>query len=93
MLLPKRVKYRREHRGKMRGMAKGGTEVHFGEFGLQAQEASWITNRQIEAARIAMTRYMKRGGKFGSKSSQANLTQLSRLKYGWVPVKVLLKDG
>ena len=63
MLLPKRVKYRREHRGKMRGMAKGGTEVHFGEFGLQAQEASWITNRQIEAARIAMTRYMKRGGK------------------------------
>ena len=63
MLLPKRVKYRREHRGKMRGNAKGGTEVAFGEFGLQATEASWITNRQIEAARIAMTRYMKRGGK------------------------------
>jgi large subunit ribosomal protein L16 len=58
MLLPKRVKYRREHRGKMRGRAKGGTEVHFGEFGLQATEASWITNRQIEAARIAMSRYM-----------------------------------
>lgn len=48
MLLPKRVKYRREHRGKMRGRAKGGTEVAFGEYGLQAQEASWITNRQIE---------------------------------------------
>jgi len=63
MLVPKRVKYRRQHRGKMRGMAKGGTEVNFGEFGLQALEASWITNRQIEAARIAMTRYMKRGGK------------------------------
>ncbi|MCM3603401.1 50S ribosomal protein L16 [Robertmurraya korlensis] len=63
MLVPKRVKYRRQHRGKMRGMAKGGTEVNFGEFGLQATEASWITNRQIEAARIAMTRYMKRGGK------------------------------
>lgn len=63
MLLPKRVKYRRVHRGKMRGRAKGGTEVTFGEFGLQATEASWITNRQIEAARIAMTRYMKRGGK------------------------------
>ena len=63
MLLPKRVKYRREHRGKMRGQSKGGTEVTFGEFGLQALEASWITNRQIEAARIAMTRYMKRGGK------------------------------
>lgn len=63
MLLPKRVKYRREHRGNMRGNAKGGTEVAFGEYGLQAVEASWITNRQIEAARIAMTRYMKRGGK------------------------------
>ncbi len=63
MLMPKRVKYRREHRGKMRGRAKGGTQVTFGEYGLQALEPSWITNRQIEAARIAMTRYMKRGGK------------------------------
>ncbi|MGG4040282.1 50S ribosomal protein L16 [Bacillus smithii] len=63
MLMPKRVKYRREHRGKMRGRAKGGTEVSFGEFGLQALESAWITNRQIEAARIAMTRYTKRGGK------------------------------
>ena len=63
MLLPKRVKYRRVHRGKMRGNAKRGTTVHFGEFGLQALEASWITNRQIESARIAMTRYMIRGGK------------------------------
>ncbi len=61
--MPKRVKYRREHRGRMRGRAKGGTEVSFGEYGLQALEASWITNRQIESARIAMTRYMKRGGK------------------------------
>ena len=63
MLLPKRVKYRREHRGNMRGEAKGGKEVTFGEWGLQATTASWITNRQIESARIAMTRYMKRGGK------------------------------
>lgn len=63
MLMPKRVKYRREHRGKMRGEAKGGKEIAFGEFGLQATEASWITSRQIESARIAMTRYMKRGGK------------------------------
>ncbi|OZI13158.1 50S ribosomal protein L16 [Bacillaceae bacterium SAS-127] len=63
MLLPKRVKHRRVHRGKMRGQTKGGAEVAFGEFGLQATEASWITNRQIESARIAMTRYMKRGGK------------------------------
>ncbi|MFV0424730.1 MAG: 50S ribosomal protein L16 [Bacilli bacterium] len=63
MLLPKRTKYRRPHRVKYEGKAKGGTEVNFGEFGLQAQEGAWITNRQIEAARIAMTRYMKRGGK------------------------------
>ncbi|MBU5267627.1 50S ribosomal protein L16 [Virgibacillus proomii] len=63
MLMPKRVKYRRQHRGKMRGQAKGGTTISFGDYGLQAIEASWITSRQIEAARIAMTRYMKRGGK------------------------------
>ncbi|SFM34022.1 large subunit ribosomal protein L16 [Paenibacillus sp. 1_12] len=63
MLVPKRVKHRKEFRGKMRGRAKGGTEVSFGEFGLQAMEPAWVTNRQIEAARIAMTRYIKRGGK------------------------------
>ena len=63
MLMPKKVKFRRPHRGKMRGKAKGGTEVAFGEYGLKALEPTWITNRQIEAARIAMTRYIKRGGK------------------------------
>ncbi len=63
MLLPKRTKYRRPHRVKYEGKAKGGTKVTFGEYGLQAQEGAWITNRQIESARIAMTRYMKRGGK------------------------------
>lgn len=63
MLVPKRVKFRRVHRGHMRGEVKGGKTVTFGEFGLQATTSSWITNRQIEAARIAMTRYMKRGGK------------------------------
>src|SRR5699024_6201171 len=63
MLMPKRVKYRRQHRGRMKGRAKGGTTVAFGEYGLQATEATWITSRQIEAARIAMTRYMKRGCK------------------------------
>ena len=63
MLVPKRVKHRREFRGKMRGEAKGGKEVSFGEYGLQATTSHWITNRQIEAARITMTRYMKRGGK------------------------------
>lgn len=63
MLVPKRVKHRREFRGKMRGEAKGGKTIAFGEYGLEAVESHWITNRQIEAARIAMTRYMKRGGK------------------------------
>lgn len=63
MLVPKRVKYRREFRGKMRGAAKGGKEVSFGDYGLRAVESHWITNRQIEAARIAMTRFMKRGGR------------------------------
>src|SRR5690625_7133041 len=63
MLMPKRVKYRRHHRGRMKGNAKGGTSVSFGEYGLQAVESSWITARQIEASRVAMTRYMKRGGK------------------------------
>ena len=63
MLMPKRTKYRRPHRVKYEGKAKGGTQVSFGEFGLQATEGAWITSRQIEAARIAMTRYTKRGGK------------------------------
>ena len=63
MLSPKKTKYRKQHRGRMRGKAKGGVQVHFGDFGLQAMEPAWITNRQIEAARIAMTRHIKRGGK------------------------------
>ncbi len=63
MLMPKRVKYRKQHRGRMRGVSKGGTEVAFGEYGLKSMEPGWVTNRQIEAARIAMTRKIKRGGK------------------------------
>lgn len=63
MLVPKRVKHRKQHRGRMKGKAQRGTSVTFGEFGLQALEPAWISNRQIEAARIALTRYIKRGGK------------------------------
>src|SRR3954471_17758813 len=63
MLLPKKVKYRKVHRGRMRGTAKGQTAVQFGDFGIKALEPGWVTNRQIEAARIAMTRKLKRGGK------------------------------
>ena len=63
MLMPKRVKYRRVHRGRMTGVASRGNKVAYGEFGIQAMEPGWITGNQIEAARIAMTRYTKRGGK------------------------------
>lgn len=62
MLLPKRVKYRKQQRGRMKGVATRGNTVAYGEYGLQATECAWITARQIEAARIAMTRYIKRGG-------------------------------
>ena len=63
MLLPKRVKYRKQMRGRMTGKASRGTQVNYGEYGLQALEPAWISSRQIEAARVAMTRYTKRGGK------------------------------
>ena len=62
MLLPKRVKYRRVHRGRLKGQALRGNEVNYGDFGLQALEPAWITSNQIEAARVAMTRYTKRAG-------------------------------
>ena len=62
MLLPKRVKYRKQQRGRMKGMATRGNKVAYGEYGLAALEPSWMTSQQIEAARIAMTRYIKRGG-------------------------------
>lgn len=63
MLIPKRTKYRKQHRPVRRGMSKGGNEIAFGDFGIQALAPAYVTNRQIEAARIAMTRYIKRGGK------------------------------
>ena len=63
MLMPKKVKHRKQQRGRMKGQSKGGTEVTFGDYGIQALEPGWITARQIEAARIAMTRHIKRGGK------------------------------
>jgi large subunit ribosomal protein L16 len=107
MLMPKRVKYRRQHRGKMRGRAKGGTEVSFGEFGLQATTSSWITARQIEAARIAMTRYMKRGGKvwikifpqkpYTAKPLEVRMGSGKGAPEGWVavvkPGKILFEIG
>ena len=63
MLSPKRVKHRKQHRGRRAGLSRGQTEIQFGEYGIKTLEAGWLTNRQIEAARIAMTRKIKRGGK------------------------------
>ena len=63
MLMPKKVKYRKQQRGRRKGMAKGGDYIAFGDYGLQALETGWVTARQIEAARIAITRHVKRGGK------------------------------
>src|SRR5215218_11166341 len=63
MLMPKRVKYRKSHRGRLKGKAKGATSVDFGQYGLQALESHWITSRQIEASRVALTKFIKKGGK------------------------------
>jgi large subunit ribosomal protein L16 len=63
MLMPKRVKHRKVHRGRMKGPSKGGTNLAFGEYGLQALEPGWVTSKQLEAARVALTRHIKRGGK------------------------------
>ena len=62
-MMPKRIKFRKQHRGRRKGLAQRGNEVSFGEFGLMALDPAWITNRQIEAARVALTRHIKRGGK------------------------------
>jgi large subunit ribosomal protein L16 len=63
MLMPKKVKHRKQHRGRMKGLAKGGTAVNFGDYGIQALEPGWITDHQIESARVAITRHIRRGGK------------------------------
>ena len=96
MLLPKRTKFRKPHRGRRRGMAKGGTRVQFGEYGLKAMEQGWVTNRQIEAARIAMTRKIKRGGKvwinifpdkpFTKKPAETRMGKGKGSPEGWVAV-------
>ena len=91
MLTPKRVKYRKQHRPSLKGKAHKGNTVTYGEFGLQALEAAWITNRQIEAARIAINRYIKRGGKLWIKIFPGPSALLpNQLKPVWVKVKDLL---
>ena len=96
MLLPRRTKYRKTHRGRRRGEAKGQFEVQFGDYGIKALENGWITNRQIEAARIAMTRKIKRGGKvwinvypdksFTKKPAETRMGSGKGSPEGWVAV-------
>jgi len=96
MLMPKRVKYRKQQRGRMRGKADRGGAVTFGEFGLQAMEPCWITNRQIEAARVAITRSIKRGGKmwirvfpdkpYTKKPAETRMGKGKGAPEGWVAV-------
>src|SRR3989441_6990695 len=86
MLMPKRVKYRKAQRGNMRGKAQRGSTLSFGEYGLKALEPGWVTNRQIEAARVALTRSLKRGGKvwirvFPDKRSEEHTSELQSLAY------------
>src|ERR1700710_2107889 len=96
MLLPKKSKFRKMHRGRRRGLSRGQTTVHFGDYGIKALEAGWITNRQIEAARIAMTRKIKRGGKvwinvfpdksFTKKPAETRMGSGKGSPEGWVAV-------
>ena len=93
MLLPKRVKYRRVQRGRMTGKATRGNTITYGEFGLQATEPAWITSNQIEAARVAMTRYTKRGGQVWIKISLISPLPSSLPRPVWVPVRALPSIG
>ena len=100
MLAPKRVKHRKTHKGRMRGKAYRGNRVSFGEYGLQTTECGWITNRQIESARVAMTRHIKRGGKvwirifpdkpITSKPAETRMGKGKGNPEGWV---VVVKPG
>lgn len=96
MLSPKKVKYRKKQKGRMRGIARRGSELNFGEFGLQATECGTISNKQIEAARIAMTRHVKRGGKmwirifpdksFTKKPAEVRMGKGKGAPEGWIAV-------
>ena len=96
MLMPRRVKFRKQHRGRMTGAASRGSEIAFGEYGLEAMEPGWITNRQIESARVAITRHVRRGGKvwikifpdkpFTKKPAETRMGKGKGPPEGWVAV-------
>ena len=93
MLSPKRVKFRKQHRGRRRGLSRGQVKVQFGEYGLKALDEGWLTNRQIEAARIAMTRKIKRGGKVWINVYPTSRTRRSRPRRAWAPARARPKGG
>ena len=90
MLQPKSYKYRKQHRGRLKGIASKGTKISFGEYGLKAQESSWISARQIEAARRVMTRYTRKGGKYGYEFFPTSQSLLELQKREWVKEKEML---
>ena len=93
MLMPKRVKRRKQMRGRMTGKATRGNKLAYGDFGLVATEPAWIKSNQIEAARVAMTRFIKRGGKYGLIFSHTNQLLNNLLELVWVAEKVQLNIG
>ena len=93
MLLPRKTKFRKQHRGRRRGEAKGQTTVQFGDYGIKALENGWITNRQIEAARIAMTRKISAAARSGSTSSPTSRSPRSRPRRGWARARARPRAG
>ena len=93
MLMPKRVKRRRVFRGRMKGKAQRGNFLAYGDFGIVATEPSWVTARQIEAARIALTRYTKRGGQVWIKIFRTSRSPKSRPRPEWAPARALPSTG
>jgi large subunit ribosomal protein L16 len=93
MLMPKRVKFRKQQRGRRSGKAYRGSEVDFGEYGLKAMEPAWITNKQIEAARVALTRHIKRGGKVWIRIFPDKPVTKNQPKPEWAKVRALPNFG
>ena len=93
MLQPKKTKFRRQQKGRQKGNAQRGNQLAFGSFGIKSLDTKWITGRQIEAARVAVTRYMQRQGQIWIRIFPINLLLRSRPMYVWVKVKVIPKDS
>ena len=93
MLSPKRVKHRKQHRGRRAGLSRGQVKVQFGEYGLKSMDAGWLTNRQIEAARIAMTRKIKRGGKVWINVYPTSRSPRSPPRPGWARARARPRAG